>query len=280
MSEPTLHTMTGKVVPQLAFGTYKIPPDGDEIILRAIENGYRHFDTASYYGNEATLGRAIQKSGLPRSNFYICTKVWNDAQKGGREAVRESVENSLRELQSEFVDLILIHWPVPGYFLETYKELELLHAEGKTKSIGLSNFVPSEYETLINGGIHVLPEVNQFEISPLMYREEDILFFKSRKILVSASKALNRGGKAFQNEPIFRLAEKYEVTEAQIMLRWGLQKGYIVVAKTSTPSRMVENRNLTSFSLTNNEIQELDQLTTAKAVEEREVLEQRRKLEM
>jgi diketogulonate reductase-like aldo/keto reductase len=144
-TEPTLTMSNGKSVPQLAFGLYKVPAsvEGERIILNAIHAGYRHFDTAAFYGNEATLGRALQKSGLPRENFFICSKVWNDAQKQGRAAVRESVEESLEALDfGGYFDLYLIHWPVPGCFVETYKELEILHSEGKLKSLGLSNFTP------------------------------------------------------------------------------------------------------------------------------------------
>lgn len=130
------------VVPQLAFGLYKIPstPEGEEVVLQAIRAGYRHFDTASFYNNEAILGRAIKRSSIPRSDFFLCTKVWNDAQKAGRQAVRQSVESSLEQLSVDFIDLLLVHWPVPNHFVETYRELEMLHAEGKVKALGISNF--------------------------------------------------------------------------------------------------------------------------------------------
>jgi hypothetical protein len=144
-TEPTLTMSNGRSVPQLAFGLYKVPAcdEGEAIILNAVHAGYRHFDTAAFYGNEATLGRALQKSGLPRENFFICSKIWNDAQQRGPAAVRESVEESLEALDfGGYFDLFLIHWPVPQHFVETYKELEILHSEGKLKSLGLSNFTP------------------------------------------------------------------------------------------------------------------------------------------
>ena len=277
-TEPTLITRTGKSIPQLAFGTYKVPADeeGERIISDAVESGYRHFDTASYYGNEETLGRALRNSGIPREDFYVCSKVWNDAQKAGRAAVRGSVENSLRLLDTECIDLCLIHWPVPGFFVATYKELEVLHGEGKIRSLGLSNFTPNEYEELLRADIQVLPEVNQFEVSPMMYRGYDVSFFSKRGVLVSASKALHRAA-AFEKEPVRNIAKKYAVTPAQVMLRWGLQKGLIVVAKTATRSRMVENRSITGFSLTQEDMDELDRLTTDETVRERQVLELQRK---
>jgi len=143
--EPTLTMSNGKGIPQLAFGLYKVPAreEGERIILDAIRAGYRHFDTASFYENEATLGRALKKSGLPRESFFITSKVWNDAQQKGRAAVRESVEESLEAFDfGGYFDLYLVHWPVPGHFVETYKELEILHDQNKLHNLGLSNFSP------------------------------------------------------------------------------------------------------------------------------------------
>lgn len=144
-TEPSLVMRNGKTVPQLAFGLYKVPAsdEGERIILDAIHAGYRHFDTAAFYKNEATLGRALKESGLPRECFFITSKVWNDAQTNGRAAVRESVEESLEALDfGGYFDLYLVHWPVPDKFVETYKELEILHDEGKVHNLGLSNFSP------------------------------------------------------------------------------------------------------------------------------------------
>ena len=295
--EPRLSMNTGKGIPQLAFGLYKVPgtDEGERIILNAISAGYRHFDTASFYENEATLGRALKKSGLPRENFFITSKVWNDAQTKGRAAVRESVEESLEMLDfGGYFDLFLIHWPVPGHFVETYKELEILHGEGKLHNLGLSNFSPEvcnsyrigchsnglfmpvlihdsllgqEYKELVNSGIHVTPVVNQLEVSPLLYQKDVIDYFEDHNILISAYKPLNRAA-CFDRCPIPELAAKYSKTPAQIMLRWGLQKGLIVVAKTS--SRMKENRDITDFSLTNEEMLLLDALTTTEYIEDRD----------
>lgn len=149
--ESYLRLSSGRPIPQMAFGLYKVPSgtEGEEIILNAIGAGYRHFDTASFYGNEEILGRAIKKSGLKREEFFICSKVWNDAQKEGPDAVILSAQRSLEFLDTEYIDLFLIHWPVPGCFVQTYKALEQLHSEGKIRSLGLSNFsveVSSRYE--------------------------------------------------------------------------------------------------------------------------------------
>jgi aryl-alcohol dehydrogenase-like predicted oxidoreductase len=146
-TEPALIMSNGIAIPQLAYGMYKIPAtdEGETIVGHAIKAGYRHFDSASAYENESTLGRALKKSGIPRESFFICSKVWKDPQIHGRQAVRKSVEESLAALDNRddgYLDLFLIHWPVPGYHVEAYKELELLHQEGKIRSLGISNYLP------------------------------------------------------------------------------------------------------------------------------------------
>lgn len=268
---PSLRMTNGADIPQLSFGLYKVPAsdEGETIILNAIKAGYRHFDTASFYGNESTLGRALRKSGIPRNEFFICSKVWNDAQKQGRRAVRESVEQGLAALDyGGYFDCYLVHWPVADVYVETYKELELLYAEGKLRALGLSNFNQDEYDHLIQSGITVLPVLNQIEVSPVMYRPDLIRFFQKQNVLVSAFKPLNRGN-AFEETSILQLAAARGVTPAQIFLRWGLQKGLIVVSKTATPSRMKENLNILGFVLTDDEVSQLDSLTTAEDIRKR-----------
>lgn len=269
----------GNTVPSLAFGLYKVPAtkEGEKIIANAIAEGYRHFDSASIYGNEKVLGEAIRKSDNPRDQFFICTKVWNDAQKEGRDAVRKSVEQSLKDLQLNYLDVVYIHWPVPGCFVETYKELQLLHQEQKIRYIGLSNFGISDYEELRRSkAITVFPTFNQIEVSPFMYRPVTIKYFQEREILVAASKALHRTSGIDQNI-VKSVADVHGVTPAQVLLRWGLQKRLIVIAKTSTAQRMRENRDVLHFVLSENEMSALDSLTTDKDIKARETLEIQRK---
>ena len=160
-------------MPQMAFGMYKVDTEScEQIVLDAITAGYRHFDTASFYGNEEALGRALKKSGIPREELYITTKVWNDAQKEGPAAVRESFEKSLAALDCGYLDLFLVHWPVPGHHVDTYKEMEKLQRQGKVRSIGLSNYSEDDYNLLADAGITVTPAVNQIEVSPAMYRAD------------------------------------------------------------------------------------------------------------
>ena len=269
--EPLLKLNTGATIQQLAFGLYKVPAteQGEETILDAVAAGYRHFDGASFYGNEVHLGRALRKSGIPRKEFFITSKAWNDSVKEGRAAVRASVEKSLADVGfGDYFDAFLIHWPVPGCFVDAYKELEDLYKEGRLRAIGLSNFSVEEYTTLVESGIQVPPSMNQMEVSPVMYRKEMIDYFQSRDILVCAYKPLNRGG-ALDRPAITKLATKYAVSPAQIMLRWGVQKGLVVAAKTSTASRMPENRALMHFQLSKDDMLILDALTTAEDLRKR-----------
>ena len=248
--------------------------------IPSYQAGYRHFDTASYYRNEATLGKALRRSGIPRDQFFLVSKVWNDAQK--RAAVRQSVEQSIAELNfGGYYDLFLIHWPVPNHFVDTYRELELLQGEGKIRNIGLSNFSPSEYEELMasHENIRVTPIVNQFEVSPFMYRPLDVEYFQQKGVLVSSSKALHRG-EGFDHPAIIEISKRHHVTAAQVMLRWGVQKGLIVVAKTSNFGRMVENRDILHFTLGREEMALLDVITTERDVIERNLLEKQRKIQM
>ena len=165
--------------------------------------------------------------------------------------------------------------------MDTYKELEILHGEGYLRNLGLSNFSPQEYEELMakENNITIPPVVNQFEVSPFMYRPELVSYFQKKGVLVSSSKALHRGG-GFNESVVQKLSEKYHVTPAQILIRWGFQKSLIVVTKTATPSRMLENRDVFSFSMDDDEIKRLDSLTTSDDVAKREQLEVERKSQL
>lgn len=281
--EPMLTLNDGTSMPQLAFGCYKVPDDdqGETILKNALQAGYRHFDTASYYNNEATLGRVLKQSKIPRENFYLVSKVWNDAQKQGRASVRASVLESIKALDfGGYWDLFLVHWPVPNHYIDTYKELELLQQEGKIKAIGVSNFSREEYETLLQSGITVPPVVHQFEVSPFMYRPKDVEYFQSFNVIVSASKAMHRGG-ALTNATVQRIAKAHdEVTPAQVMLRWSLQKNLVVLTMSSSLEHQKQNRAITHFSLSEEEMKQLDALTDGAAIEARTALELERKKSM
>jgi diketogulonate reductase-like aldo/keto reductase len=268
-----------RVIPSLAFGLYNVPlgREGVVIISKAIEAGYRHFDAASIYKNEVELGEAIRRSGIPREEFFITSKVWNDAQKEGPDSVRQSIERSLRNLKCGYMDIMYVHWPVPGHFVESYKVIQEYHVRGLVRNIGISNFGYLDYEELMNSdGIHVTPAVNQIEISPFMYRPTTIEYFQKRGIAMVSSKSLYRAV-GMEHEVVQRVSKEHSVTSAQVLLRWGIQKGFVVICKTSNPDRMVENRNVMSFSLTEHDVMQLDSLTSKEQVAAREELEIQRR---
>lgn len=284
-TEPLLQLCNWAKIPQLAFGLYNVPADeqGEEIILQAIAAGYRHFDAATVYGNTATLGRALLRSGVPRCKFFLASKVWNDAVKQGRAMVRASVEKNLAELNfagdggALWFDLLYLHWPVPGHFVDAYRELEAMHNERKIRGIGLSNFNIEEYEELLYSSLTVPPVVNQFEVSPVMFRPDLVNYFQKAKIAIAASKSLSRAA-AFESPIIQELAHKHSVSPAQIMLKWSLQKGLIPICKTSHSDRMRENRAICNFSLDETEMNLLDSLTTEVDIRQRTQLESMRKI--
>jgi diketogulonate reductase-like aldo/keto reductase len=261
-------------IPALCFGLYMVPNDqiGEQIVWNAIEvAGYRNLDSASIYGNESAVGSGLAKcSTVKRSDLFIASKVWNDAQRQGREAVRKSVEQSLNDLQCTYLDICYIHWPVPGHFVETYRELQILLEEGKIRHIGLSNFTIAEYQLLMaSQGINVKPLIHQMEVSPFMYRRELIEYFQNQEILVAASKALHR---ATLNEEstVKSIADHHGVTCAQVLLRWSLQKGLMPLSKTSKLERMHENRAVYSFALTSLDMSKLDAMTQESSIKSRE----------
>lgn len=276
--DPEIVLQNGTRIPQMAFGMYKVDKDScEEIVLSALNAGYKHFDTATFYGNEEALGKALKNSGIDRKELYITTKVWNDVQKEGPAAVRASFEKSLASLDCGYIDLYLVHWPVPGHHINTYKEMEQLQQEGKLKSIGLSNYDEADYQQLVDAGITVPPQVNQIEVSPVIYRPERIDFFTSKGIVISAYKAIHRG-LSLGCIPIVDISKKYSATPAQVMLRWGLQKGLVIVAKTSSVDRMSENRSIMTFSLDKEDMSLLDNMTTKESIANAEAVEKAKKM--
>mmetsp|Transcript_28084 Transcript_28084/g.32079 ORF Transcript_28084/g.32079 Transcript_28084/m.32079 type:complete len:289 (-) Transcript_28084:8-874(-) len=281
-TEKSLLTSNHKEVPQLAFGCYKVyQEECAKVIQNAINVGYRHFDSASFYGNEAEVGKGLEEAllngAVSRSELCICSKVWKDAVKEGRAAVRLSIEKSISDLCCEYLDIAMIHWPVSNFHVEAYKELELMVAEGKILSIGLSNYLPKDYEDLLSANISIQPIVNQMEISPFMYRPQIIGYFAKKNIVVESHKSLHRGN-CLENKIIQEMSLALSKSPAQIMVRWGIQKGFIVVCKTSSLSRMKENRNVFDFTLSEKDIERLDALTDGENILARHQQELRSKL--
>ena len=227
--------------PAIGFGTYKcgvVPASATagagkrdirsakDIISDAIEVGYRMFDCAQFYDNEADVGEALISTGVDRSELYLISKVWNNTIFEGPEAVRAQVKKTLSDLQTDYLDLYLVHWPVPGHHIAAYLELEKLQKEGLVRSIGVSNYTVEDFNELMAGGATVVPAVNQIEINPFLHREDTIRFFKSKGVQLQAYRSL-RAGKQHDNEVLATIAAKHGKSVAQILGAWAVQHGYM-----------------------------------------------------
>lgn len=245
-------------MPLLGLGVYKLPDDvqAESAVTSAISAGYRMIDTASVYKNEESVGRAIAKCGVPRKDLFITSKIWNNAQRLGD--VQGAFSRSLDRLKVSYVDLYLIHWPVPGCYLSTWKELESILESGRALSIGVSNFDIRHLEELrkISG---VIPAVNQIECHPLCYPAELIEYCKAFGIQVQAYAPLARGA-YFDNDVMCVLGTKYARTPAQIGLRWAIQKGISVIPKSINPERIRSNGNIFDFNIEDEDMAIIDTL--------------------
>lgn len=253
----------GVKIPCVAFGTYKAAQgDNVEILKMAIECGYRYFDTASFYGTEEYLGQAIKESGIPREEFFITSKMWKDEM--GYEGAKEAYSRSLKNLKTDYLDLYLIHWPLPTpgcetwktLDVETWKALEELYEEGKVKAIGLSNFLPHHIENLLEN-CRIKPMVDQLEFHPGYSQAVAVRYCKDHEIQVQAWSPIGRG-RVLEDEMIVKLASKYGVSPAQICLKYALQKGVIPLPKSSSAERMRQNQDLFSFEISKEDMYRID----------------------
>mgnify|MGYP000755970680 FL=1 len=243
----------GITLPAAAFGTYKTIDQIAETITEAIKAGYRYFDTASFYGNEEYVGKAIKESGIPRNEFEIATKLWKTEM--GYDKTMYAFESSLKRLDTDYIDLYLIHWPLPepGYKdwklldFDTWQTLEKLYNEGVIKAIGVSNFLPHHLKNLLDG-CEVKPAVNQIEFHPGYSQEATLNYCKENEILVQAWSPLGRT-RVLNDELICELAEKYGKSPAQICIKYALQRGVMPIVKTCNKERMAENLDIHSFEI-------------------------------
>jgi len=248
----------GVEMPYLGLGVY-LAAAGTEArnaVQYALEAGYRHIDTARFYGNEQDVGLAVRKSGLPREEVFITTKIWN-SDHGYDQAIR-ACQESLRELGLAQVDLYLIHWPVENLRGESWKALITLYEEGKCRSIGVSNYTVRHLEELLATS-SVVPAVNQVEFSPFLYQKELLEFCRAHGIQLEAYSPLTRSNK-FNHPTITSAAAKYGKTPAQIMIRWALQHDVVVIPKSANKQRIYENTNVFDFHIMDQDMALLDSL--------------------
>jgi len=252
----TVELNDGSSIPQVGLGVWQAGGSTKTAVLAALSAGYRHVDTASVYGNEAQVGAAIAESGLPREQIFVTSKLWN-ADQGYDKALR-AFDASLKRLKLEYLDLFLIHWPVAELRLDSWRALERLAAEKLARSIGVSNFLVPHLNELANVA-KVLPAVNQLELTPFLQRSETVARCRQLGITLEAYSPLTRGQR-LAHPVVVELAAQRQRSPAQVLLRWGIQKGFVVLPKSVTPARIVENAALFDFELDTAAMTRLDAL--------------------
>ncbi|MFC7403660.1 aldo/keto reductase [Georgenia alba] len=261
MTVPTITLNDGNSIPQLGYGVFLVEPDETErIVSDALEAGYRHIDTAAAYQNEEGVGRAIAKSGIPRDELWVTTKLWNDDQ--GTQSAFDAIDRSLEKLGLEQVDLYLIHWPSPhrGKYVETWQALEQIKAAGKTRSIGVSNFQPHHLQELFDAS-ETIPAINQIELHPKLAQQEARAFAAKHGIAIESWGPLGQGKyPLFEMPEVTSAAEAHGVTPAQVIIRWHIQNDLIVFPKTNSPERARQNFDVFGFELTADEMAAIDAL--------------------
>ncbi|GAA0505754.1 oxidoreductase [Saccharopolyspora subtropica] len=259
---PNITLNTGATMPQLGYGVFQVPAEEVvEPVLAALQAGYRSIDTAAAYGNEEGVGKAIAESGIKREDLFVTTKLWNDDQ--GYDSTLRAFDESLTKLGLDYVDLYLIHWPVPAKdrYVETWKALEKLHADGRAKAIGVSNFKIPHLRRLFEE-TDVVPAVNQIELHPNLPQAELRAFHTEHGIATEAWSPLGRNNGLLNDAALTALAEKYGKSPAQIVLRWHIQLGNVTIPKSVTPSRIQENIDIFDFELADDDVAAITALET------------------
>ncbi len=248
-SVPTIRLNNGVEIPQLGFGVYQVPPeDTADAVATALEIGYRHIDTAEMYGNEKGVGEAVARSGIDRGEVFVTSKLNNGFHR--RDDALRAFDQSLGDLGFDYLDLFLIHWPLPGIdvdYIETWKAMEEIYASGRARSIGVSNFQAHHLRRLFSE-TEVRPAVNQIEVHPYLTQEELRAFDADHEIVTEAWSPIAQG-KVLDDSVVLRVAERYSRTPAQVVLRWHVQRGDVVFPKSVNRERMQQNFELFDFEL-------------------------------
>ncbi|MFE4571747.1 aldo/keto reductase [Paenibacillus chitinolyticus] len=259
----TVEAANGVNIPRLGFGLYKIKSgeDFERAVEEAIRTGYRHFDTAKIYGNEGALGRVIQKSGIPREEFFITSKAWTTDL--GYHTTRKAFEQTCRRLNVTYLDMYLIHFAGPHY-AEAWKAMEELYDEGRIKVIGVANFEIRHLENLKKNS-RIVPMVNQVETHPQFPQHELHDYMARHRILHEAWGPLGQGNEALlKHSELSAIAHRHRKSVAQVILRWHLERGIIVIPKSSNPQRIKENSEIFDFELNEEEMERIRRLDTGK----------------
>lgn len=254
----TLTLNNGVEMPQFGLGVYKVDKglQIENTVKDAINIGYRLIDTAAFYENEEGVGKAIKESGVPREELFITTKVWNTDQ--GYDQTLNAFDNSLKKLGLDYIDLYLIHWPVKERYLETWRALEKLYKDGKARAIGVSNFQIHHLKDILKNSSEK-PAVNQVELHPLLSQKELREFCSEHNIKVQAWSPIARG-RVLEDSDIKEIAERHNKSAAQIILRWHLQNGIMVIPKSVKKDRLRENADIFDFELTEDEMRQMNAL--------------------
>ncbi|GAA2149124.1 aldo/keto reductase [Actinomadura napierensis] len=260
MTVPDVRLNDGAMMPQLGYGVFQVSDEEAEHAVEvALRDGYRSVDTASAYGNEEGTGRALRASGLPREELFITTKLWNSDQ--GYDETLRAFDASMRRLGLDYLDLYLIHWPLPerGLFLDTWRAFEKLKADGRIRSIGVSNFRIDDLRRVMDGS-DTVPAVNQIELHPYFQQAGLRAFHQEHGIHTEAWAPLGQGQGLLDDPALARVAQAHGRTPAQVVLRWHLQVGNVVIPKSVTPTRIAENIDVFGFDLSPDDMKAIGEL--------------------